>query len=38
MAPAGDRSPDYSRLGAPFSLLVLVVGISLIAVFRPLHG
>jgi len=38
MAPGGYRFSDYPRLGAPLSLLVLVVGPPLIAMAWPLHG
>jgi len=38
MAPGGYRFSDYPRLGAPLSLLVLVVGIPLIAMVWPLRG
>jgi di/tricarboxylate transporter len=37
MAPGGYRFSDYPRLGAPLSLLVLVVGPPLIALIWPLH-
>ena len=37
MAPGGYRFGDYPRLGAPLSLLVLLAGPPLIAVFWPLH-
>ena len=36
MGPGGYRFADYPRLGAPLTLLVLVVGTPLIAVFWPL--
>ncbi|HRD45629.1 MAG TPA: SLC13 family permease [Caulobacter sp.] len=36
MAPGGYRFGDYPRLGAPLSLMVLLVGPPLIAVFWPL--
>lgn len=36
MGPGGYRFGDYWRLGAPLSLLVLVVGVPLIALFWPL--
>jgi di/tricarboxylate transporter len=38
MAPGGYRFSDYPRLGAPLSLLVLVVGTLLIASVWPLRG
>ncbi|MBP7705577.1 MAG: SLC13 family permease [Caulobacter sp.] len=38
MAPGGYRFGDYPRLGAPLSLLVLLAGPPLIAVFWPLAG
>jgi len=37
MAPGGYRFSDYPRLGAPLSLLVLVVGPLLISLVWPLH-
>jgi len=36
MAPGGYRFADYPRLGAPLTLIVLVVGTALIAVVWPL--
>jgi di/tricarboxylate transporter len=36
MAPGGYRFIDYPRLGAPLTLIVLVVGTALIAVVWPL--
>jgi di/tricarboxylate transporter len=36
MAPGGYRFVDYPRLGAPLTLIVLVVGTALIAVVWPL--
>jgi di/tricarboxylate transporter len=36
MGPGGYKFSDYPRLGAPLTLLVLVVGTPLIAVFWPL--
>ena len=36
MAPGGYRFIDYPRLGAPLSLIVLIVGTILIAVVWPL--
>jgi di/tricarboxylate transporter len=38
LAPGGYRFSDYPRLGAPLSLLVLVVGPLLISAVWPLHG
>jgi di/tricarboxylate transporter len=38
MAPGGYRFIDYPRLGAPLTLVVLVVGTALIAVVWPLKG
>jgi di/tricarboxylate transporter len=38
MAPGGYRFADYSRLGAPLSVLVLVLGTLLIAMVWPLAG
>jgi di/tricarboxylate transporter len=38
MGPGGYRFGDYARLGAPLTLLVLVVGAPLIAWFWPLSG
>jgi di/tricarboxylate transporter len=38
MAPGGYRFSDYPRLGAPLSLLVLIVGPALIALVWPLRG
>jgi len=37
MAPGGYRFSDYPRLGAPLSLLVLIVGPLLIAAVWPLR-
>lgn len=37
MGPGGYRFGDYSRLGLPLSVLVLVVGTILIPLFWPLH-
>lgn len=37
LAPGGYRFSDYPRLGAPLSVLVLVVGPPLIAMVWPLH-
>jgi di/tricarboxylate transporter len=37
MAPGGYRFSDYPRLGAPLTLLVLLVGVPLIALFWPLQ-
>jgi di/tricarboxylate transporter len=36
MAPGGYRFSDYPRLGAPLTLMVLVVGTGLISLFWPL--
>ena len=38
MAPGGYRFGDYWKLGLPLSLLVVLVGTSLIAFVWPLHG
>jgi di/tricarboxylate transporter len=38
MGPGGYRFSDYPRLGAPLSLLVLVVGTILISLVWPLRG
>lgn len=38
MAPGGYRFGDYPRLGAPLSLLVVVLGVPLITFFWPLSG
>ncbi|MBW8815157.1 MAG: SLC13 family permease [Caulobacterales bacterium] len=38
MAPGGYRFADYPRLGAPLTLVVLVVGTGLIALVWPLKG
>jgi di/tricarboxylate transporter len=38
MAPGGYRFGDYPRLGAPLSLLVVVLGVPLITFFWPLGG
>ncbi len=38
LGPGGYRFSDYTRLGAPLSLLVIVVGTLLISVFWPLGG
>jgi di/tricarboxylate transporter len=38
MGPGGYRFIDYPRLGAPLSLMVLVVGTALIALVWPLGG
>jgi di/tricarboxylate transporter len=37
MGPGGYRFTDYSRLGAPLSLLVIVLGVPLIMLFWPLR-
>ena len=36
MGPGGYRFSDYARLGLPLSLMVVVVGTGLIALFWPL--
>ena len=36
MGPGGYRFSDYSRLGLPLSLLVIVVGVAALALFWPL--
>ncbi|HYI91864.1 MAG TPA: SLC13 family permease, partial [Beijerinckiaceae bacterium] len=36
MGPGGYRFADYARLGAPLSLLVIVLGVPLIMLFWPL--
>lgn len=38
MAPGGYRFADYPKLGAPLSLMVLLVGPPLIALVRPLSS
>jgi di/tricarboxylate transporter len=38
LGPGGYRFSDYTRLGAPLSVLVIVVGTLLISVFWPLAG
>jgi len=38
MGPGGYRFGDYARLGAPLTLIVLVVGVPLIALVWPLAG
>ena len=38
MGPGGYRFGDYARLGAPLSLVVVVAGLPLIALFWPLGG
>lgn len=38
MGPGGYRFGDYARLGAPLTLIVLVVGVPLIALVWPLVG
>ena len=35
MGPGGYRFGDYARLGAPLSLIVLIIGVPLIAFFWP---
>jgi di/tricarboxylate transporter len=37
MGPGGYRFGDYARLGAPLSLLVVVLGVPLIMLFWPLR-
>jgi di/tricarboxylate transporter len=37
MGPGGYRFGDYARLGAPLSLLVVIVGTVLILAVWPLH-
>jgi len=37
MGPGGYRFSDYPRLGLPLSVLVVVAGVPLIALFWPLH-
>jgi di/tricarboxylate transporter len=37
MGPGGYRFGDYARLGAPLSLLVVVIGVPLIMIFWPLR-
>jgi di/tricarboxylate transporter len=36
MGPGGYRFSDYSRLGAPLSVLVLIVGVAALTIFWPL--
>ena len=38
MGPGGYRFGDYAKLGAPLSLIVIVAGVPLIALFWPLGG
>ncbi len=38
MGPGGYRFADYSRLGAPLSLMVIIVGLPMILWVWPLHG
>lgn len=38
MGPGGYRFCDYARLGAPLSLMVILLGVPLIAWFWPLSG
>jgi len=38
LGPGGYKFSDYTRLGAPLSVLVIVVGTLLIAAVWPLHG
>ncbi len=37
MGPGGYRFGDYARLGAPLSLLVLVMAVPLLMIFWPLR-
>jgi di/tricarboxylate transporter len=37
MGPGGYRFGDYARLGAPLSLIVIVIGVPLILAVWPLH-
>jgi di/tricarboxylate transporter len=37
MGPGGYRFGDYARLGAPLSLIVVIVGVPLILFFWPVH-
>ena len=37
MGPGGYRFGDYARLGAPLSLIVIIVGVPLILIFWPVH-
>ncbi len=38
LGPGGYKFSDYTRLGAPLSVLVIIVGTLLIAAVWPLHG
>ena len=38
MGPGGYRFGDYWRLGLPLSLIVLIVGVPLIALFGPIKA
>ena len=38
MGPGGYRFADYPRLGAPLSLIVILVGLPMILWVWPLHG
>ena len=38
MGPGGYRFGDYARLGAPLSLIVILLGVPLIAYFWPMTG
>jgi di/tricarboxylate transporter len=38
MGPGGYRFGDYARLGAPLSLLVVLLGVPLLLLVWPLHG
>ena len=37
MGPGGYRFGDYARLGAPLSVLVVIIGVPLIMIFWPLR-
>jgi di/tricarboxylate transporter len=37
MGPGGYRFGDYARLGAPLSVIVVVLGVPLIMLFWPLR-
>ena len=38
LGPGGYRFSDYARLGAPLSVLVILIGTMLITIVWPLHG